>query len=70
MKTSTLGRTAGALAAAALLLGLAAPPAPQGVGVGEEVAYTFRTAPLNAMGVTSLADLRGKPVVVEFWGTR
>jgi hypothetical protein len=69
MKTSRLGRTAGALAAAGLLLGLAA-PSPQGVGVGEEVAHTFRTAPLNAMGVTSLADLRGKPVVVEFWGTR
>ena len=38
---------------------------------GEEpVAYTFSQAPVNAMGVTSMADLRGKPVLIDFWGTR
>jgi hypothetical protein len=32
--------------------------------------YTFREAPINAMGVRGLADLRGKPVLIDFWGTR
>ena len=40
------------------------------VEVGDEVAYTFRATPVNAMGITSLDELRGKPVLVEFWGTR
>ena len=40
------------------------------VDVGDEVAYTFRAAPVNAMGITGLDELRGKPVLVEFWGTR
>jgi hypothetical protein len=39
-------------------------------GVGDKPVYKFRQAPVNAMGVTSLADLRGKPVLVDFWGTR
>lgn len=32
--------------------------------------YTFRDAPLNARGTQSLADLRGKPTLIEFWGVR
>lgn len=32
------------------------------------VDYTFRDIPLNSMGVKSFADLRGKPVVIDFWG--
>jgi hypothetical protein len=32
------------------------------------VDYTFRDLPLNSMGVKSFADLRGKPVVIDFWG--
>ena len=39
-------------------------------GVGDTVEYKFRQAPVNALGVTSFADLRGKPVLVDFWGTR
>jgi hypothetical protein len=39
-------------------------------GVGDTPEYKFRKAPVNALGVTSLADLRGKPVLVDFWGTR
>lgn len=70
MKSSTLARSAGALAVAALLLASALPSSPAGVAVGDAVAYSFRGAPLDGMGVTSLADLQGKPVVVEFWGTR
>lgn len=39
-------------------------------GVGDKVDTKFRTAPVNAMGITGFADLRGKPVLVDFWGTR
>ena len=42
------------------------PPAPV---LGEESSYTFRDPPVNSEGVKSLADLRGRPVVLEFWGT-
>jgi len=30
--------------------------------------YSFRDAPLNSLGVKGLGDLRGKPVVIDFWG--
>jgi len=30
--------------------------------------FSFRDAPLNSLGVKGLADLRGKPVVIDFWG--
>ena len=40
------------------------------IEVGDEVDYTFRSAPVNAMGIKGLDELRGKPVLVEFWGTR
>lgn len=43
---------------------------PEGVTVGEEVSYRFRTAPRNARGAQSLEDFRGAPLLVEFWGTR
>ncbi len=36
----------------------------------EAVEYRFRAALDNGRGVTSLADLRGKPVLIDFWGTR
>jgi len=39
-------------------------------GVGDKVDTKFRTAPVNALGITGFADLRGKPVLVDFWGTR
>jgi hypothetical protein len=32
--------------------------------------YSFRTPPVNSLGLKSLADLRGRPVLVDFWGTR
>jgi hypothetical protein len=34
------------------------------------VNYTFRTAGIHMDGVKSLAELRGRPVFVEFWGRR
>lgn len=37
---------------------------------GTTPSYSFRKAPLNSYGLKSLEDLRGKPVLVEFWGTR
>lgn len=39
-------------------------------GVGDKVDHKFRQSLVDAMGVTSFADLRGKPVLVDFWGTR
>ncbi len=32
--------------------------------------YKFSKPPVNSMGITSLEDLRGKPVIIDFWGTR
>ncbi|MCP3919592.1 MAG: hypothetical protein GY711_28995 [bacterium] len=40
------------------------------VSVGSTPTFSFNGAPVNARGVKSLADMRGKPVLVEFWGTR
>lgn len=37
---------------------------------GDVPQYTWRTPLVNGMGVTSLEDLRGKPVLLDFWGTR
>jgi hypothetical protein len=39
---------------------------------GDETApdYSFRSPVLNGMGIKSLAELRGKPLLIEFWGTR
>jgi hypothetical protein len=52
-------------------LALLAPRAHSGEAAVSEVAsYTFSEPLLNGMGVTSLDDLRGKPVLIEFWGTR
>jgi hypothetical protein len=63
---------AGAAGALAILTGsasLSSTPADV-VNVGGEVAYTFRNTPVNGAGLKSLASLRGKPVLIEFWGTR
>lgn len=56
------------LALLALAFVAAAPRAD--AGVGDTVDTKFRTAPVNAQGITGFADLRGKPVLVDFWGTR
>ena len=55
------------LAALAFMAGAASSAT---AGVGDTPEYKFRKAPVNALGVTSLADLRGNPVLVDFWGTR
>jgi len=38
-------------------------------GGDEGTRYTFSKAPANSMGVKGMADLRGKPVLIDFWGT-
>ena len=60
------------LMAAALALPLIAANFAQASKIteGSEPTYTFREAPTNAMGVMSLEAMRGKPVLVEYWGTR
>lgn len=58
--------------APALLLSSAvlsfAPQAAAQLEVGDQPQYTFRAPLQNGMGATELADFRGKPVLVEFWG--
>jgi len=60
-----LMRFSALLAAAAVVA-----PSPAGVKVGDLVTHQFHDAPLNAGSVKSLQDLRGTPVLIEFWGTR
>jgi thiol-disulfide isomerase/thioredoxin len=36
--------------------------------LGSRPSYTFKSEALGAAGVKSLADLAGKPVLVDFWG--
>jgi len=60
-----------AFALAALFFGWSAPAAlPATLEVGDSADYTFGKPLANGMGITSLAELRGKPVLVEFWGYR
>lgn len=37
--------------------------------VGDKMSYSWQKPLVNSLGVKSLADLQGRPVVVEFWGT-
>jgi hypothetical protein len=57
-----------------LILGAFAPELASSAGrapsAGGDSPYQFRAAPLQSMGLTSLAGLRGKPVLIDFWGTR
>ena len=56
----------------AMTLLFAAPDALAGgkVEVGSKASHTFTKSPVNGMGTKSLEALRGKPVLIEFWGTR
>ena len=61
--------------AVALLAGLTlslAPPSgeTESSNASPVVSHQFRSSLVNGMGVSSLSDLNGKPVLVEFWGTR
>jgi hypothetical protein len=54
------------LAGVAVLTAIALPAA----NAGERAEYSFRSPLDNGRGVTSLQDLHGKPVLIDFWGTR
>jgi len=56
-------------AAAVALIGGTAQAQGKVAKVGEKMSYSFQEALQNGQGVKSLADLAGRPVVVEFWGT-
>ena len=36
--------------------------------LGEVAKHRFRQSPINALGIGELQDLRGKPILVAFWG--
>jgi hypothetical protein len=55
---------------AGIALAFLAATASAGGGDGESKGFAFGTAPVNSMGVKSMAELRGKPVLIDFWGTR
>jgi len=57
-------------AVAGVVAALAAAPQQGPVEPGSRPEYTFHEPLVNGQGVKSLADLRGRPVLVEFWGTR
>ena len=67
MKRAWIGAGAVGLA---LAVGLSAPAAAEGVEVGERIDYQFRRSLVNGRGAKSMEDFRGRPVLVEFWGTR
>jgi len=57
-----------ALVAAATVVMSAAAMAQEAVKVGSHPKFAFTKEILNGLGVKSLADLQGRPVMVEFWG--
>jgi hypothetical protein len=65
MRRSSLAFTAMALGAALL----AAPARSQSSTVGKTPEYKWSSPLQNGYGAQSLADLRGKPTLIEFWGT-
>ncbi len=64
MKNSNWRLTASALA----LAGVAWLASSMPVVEGEKVDFSFREAPINAAGIKGMADLRGKPILIDFWG--
>ena len=41
---------------------------PSAINVGDVASYTWHAPLMNGMGLTSLDELRGKPVLLDFWG--
>ena len=62
MKLPILALTAVLTVTSAAWLASSAAPADSGV------LYTFRDAPLHALGLKNLDELRGTPIVIDFWG--
>ena len=51
------------------LLGLYAAIGSDVAEVGDSPTHTFKSPIVNGMGTKDLGALRGRPVLVEFWGT-
>jgi len=62
-------RLAWIAAATAAIAAVAPAMRPGVVSVGDKPTYVFNSPMVNGLGVKSLADLQGRPVMVEFWGT-
>jgi hypothetical protein len=65
-----MARSAFLLLPAALALATSDARAQSTVLPGDAPAYAWRTALFQGSGASSLEDFRGKPVLVDFWGTR
>jgi thiol-disulfide isomerase/thioredoxin len=57
------------LASACALAGIAAVTATAARSAPDTAEFKFKKAPIHSLGVQGLADLRGKPVIIDFWGT-
>ena len=56
-----------ALLAAGMLI---APALTAQAQVGDRPEFTFSAEPMFGAGAKSLDDLKGRPTIIEFWGTR
>jgi thiol-disulfide isomerase/thioredoxin len=52
------------------VLGLAAVSAAAALAAPDSVEYKFKKPPIHAQGAQGMADFLGKPVIIDFWGTR
>lgn len=64
MRSAFLPLAALALGAASVSWLAASQPSQE----GKKVDYTFQKHPVNSLGIRSMSELRGKPVLVDFWG--
>lgn len=64
------GRVFRALPIALLVAGSSLGSAPASTTDDEPASHTFRRSPFNAYGLAKLEELRGVPVLIEFWGRR
>jgi len=58
------------LASLGIAAALALPAPAQVQKLGSRPEFRFQAPLLNGPGIASLADLRGRPVLIDFWGTR
>jgi thiol-disulfide isomerase/thioredoxin len=56
-------------AALALQATLSSASRPSAVNVGDTVTHTWQAPLVNGLGIKSIEDLRGRPVLFDFWGT-
>jgi hypothetical protein len=56
-------------AAIAIQVTLSSASRPSSVNVGDAVSHAWQAPIVNGLGLKSIEDLRGKPVLFDFWGT-